>query len=95
MFTLTSAFHWAYDLSVIELSMHWFDSQVTERTTAPQRFFYVRYLWQPFLWACRMGGTKVPAGTLFQSVNPYDMPTLCVWGGFTQTTKEELSHDNT
>lgn len=76
MFPLTNAIFWVYSLSVIELSMNWFSGQVTERTTAPQRFFYVRYLWQPFLWACRMGGTKVPAGTLFQSANLYDMPTL-------------------
>lgn len=93
MFPLTSTVFWLYSLSVIELSMHWFDGQVTERTTAPQRFFYVRYLWQPFLWACRMGGTKVPAGTLFQSVNPYDMPTLYAYGVVYKKPQRGISHE--
>lgn len=45
---LTFPAWWKYALNLIEASMNWFDDQETERTAAPQRFFYVRYLWQPF-----------------------------------------------
>jgi len=89
MFPLTNTIFWLYSLSVIELSMNWFDGQVTERTTAPRRFFYVRYLWQPFygrvVW-------EVRKRLLVLCSSPSTCATCppCMrMGWFTQTTKED------
>ncbi len=94
MFLLTHSLKWLYAVPIAAKTVIWFDSQEDKRIAALRGIFTSVHMASPFFWAGRFG-EPCARRCLSPVCQPIRHRPPDYVGRYSQTEKEDLSHDNT